>query len=135
MKSCKLFLKWLTGGCVYFTVLSLFIILVNLLITDGASSKGISLTAFLLFFPCGLCISAGGLLLRIKSIPRWGRYLLHYLISVLALFLMLYLPASANSGSMFKLLTFILMSVIYWVLFGLVMLIYSRVRRLLAEDD
>lgn len=131
----KTFLKWLTQGCVYFTVLSLLIILVNLLMTEGAASKGISPVAFLLFFPCGLCMSAGGLLLRKNTIPRWGRYLLHYVISVLAVFLMLYLPVSTSSNPMNKLLMFILLSVVYWVLFGVVMLIYTRVRRLLTEED
>lgn len=131
----KTFLKWLTQGCVYFTVLSLLIILVNLLMTEGAASKGISPVAFLLFFPCGLCMSAGGLLLHSNTIPRWGRYLLHYVISVLAIFLMLYLPVSTNSNPMNKLLMFILLSVVYWALFGIVMLIYTRVRRLLAEED
>ncbi len=131
----KTFLKWLTQGCVYFTVLSLLILFANLLVTDGISSKGISPVAFLLFFPCGLCMSAGELLLRNKALPRWGRFLLHYGISVLAVFLMLYLPVSTNNDPMNKLLMFILLSVVYWVLFGVVMLIYTRVRRLLTEED
>ncbi len=131
----KTFLKWLTQGCVYFTVLSLLIILVNLLLTEDAAAKSISPSAFLLFFPCGLCMSAGELLLRVGSLPRWSRYLLHYIISVLAVFLMLYLPVSTHANAMSKLLMFILLSVVYWALFGVVMLIYTRVRKLLTEED
>ena len=135
MKSWKLFQKWLVGGCVYFTALSLLIILTNLLMTEGVATKGISPVSFLLFFPCGLCMSAGGMLLRVESIPRWGRYLLHYIICVLAIFLMFYLPVSTHSNAMTKLLMFITLSVVYGVLFGAVMLVYTRVRKLLAEDD
>lgn len=131
----KTFLKWLTQGCVYFTVLSLLIILVNLLLTDNATEKGISPAAFLLFFPCGLCMSAGQLLLRAKTLPRWSRYLLHYIISVLAIFLMFYLPTSSHADTMTKLLMFTLLSVVYWALFGVVMLIYTRVQKLLTEED
>jgi len=135
MKSWKLFQKWLVDGCVYFTALSLLIILINLLATDNATAKSISPVSFLLFFPCGLCMSVGGMLLRVGSIPRWGRYLLHYIICVLAIFLMFYLPVSTQSDAMTKLVMFITLSVVYWVLFGAVMLVYTRVRKLLAEDD
>ncbi len=134
MKPWKTLQKWLTDGCVYFTALSLLIILINLLATDDATSKGISAVSFLLFFPCGLCMSAGGLLLRLKTLPRWSRYLLHYIICVLAFFLMFYLPVSTHSNAMTKLVMFITLSVVYWVLFGAVMLVYTRVRKLLTED-
>lgn len=134
MKPWKTLQKWLTDGCVYFTALSLLIILINLLATDDATSKGISAVSFLLFFPCGLCMSAGGLLLRLKTLPRWSRYLLHYIICVLAFFLMFYLPVSTHSNAMTKLVMFITLSVVYWILFSAVMLIYSRVRKLLTED-
>lgn len=134
MKPWKTLQKWLTDGCVYFTALSLLIILINLLATDDATSKGISAVSFLLFFPCGLCMSAGGMLLRLKTLPRWSRYLLHYIICVLAFFLMFYLPVSTHSNAMTKLVMFITLSVVYWVLFGAVMLVYTRVRKLLTED-
>lgn len=135
MKTWKTLQKWLTGGCVYFTALSLLIILINLLMTENVDTKVISPVSFLLFFPCGLCMSAGGLLLRAKALPRWSRFLLHYIICVLAIFLMFYLPVSSHANAMTKLMMFITLSVLYWVLFGLIMLIYTRVRKLLAEED
>lgn len=134
MKKWTLIKNWLGGGCVYFTLLSLLLILFRLL-TNGTDNAGvIYTTSFLLLFPAGLCISLGGMLMRVEKLPRWCRYLFHYLLTVLAVFLFLYLPSGVTVKPISMMLMLALLSVLYWVLFGLTMLIVSRVRKLMEED-
>ncbi|MBQ7346603.1 MAG: hypothetical protein IJW55_01465 [Clostridia bacterium] len=131
MKTWQNIKNWLCGGCVYFTAIALILILVNLMI-DG--SAGIAAARFLLIFPCGLCMSFGGMLWKVRALPRWIRILLLYIIDVLAVFLLLYLPTSASAQAATQLLMFVLFSVVYWIVFGLIMLISSRIRKLMEED-
>jgi hypothetical protein len=133
MKKWNILKSWLCGGCVYFTVLALVITLANLML-GGGQSFGIRATSFLLLFPAGLCMSVGGMLLRTQKLPRWSRYLLHYFITVLSIYLFLYLPSGVSAKPVNLMLMFVLLSVLYWVLFGLIMLIVSRVRKLMEEE-
>lgn len=127
--------NWLRGGCVYFTVIALFVILLNF-ITGNVDDVGrINTLLFLLMFPCGLCLSFAGILLKFKKIPRWARWLLHYLITLLSFYLFLVLPSDAKFNGSSLLVLFVLATVIYWIVIGLVSLTLHRVRRLLSEDD
>ena len=65
--------------------------------------------------------------------PRWAGILSHYAVTVLAVLLFLFLPVSTSQAST-KLLMFVLLSLIYWAIVGLYVLIVSRVRRLMEED-
>ena len=65
--------------------------------------------------------------------PRWAGILLHYAGTVLAVFLFLFLPVSTSQAST-KLLMFVLLTLVYWAIFGLYLLISSRVRKLFEED-
>lgn len=135
MKSFRTFLSWIRGGCVYYTLLSLFMILLNIALSGSeAASRGINLEAFLLFFPCGLGISAGGLLLKWERLPRWARGISHYLCTVLSIFLFVWLPINPSARASTVLIMLLAFTVLYWILFFLVHL--TR-RRILAiwEDD
>ena len=57
-----------------------------------------------------------------------------YYLCVLAVFLFLYLPVSVAAEAVTKLLMFVLLSIVFWIVFGLIMLIFTRIRRLMAED-
>ena len=135
MKSWIAIKKWLGGGCVYFTVTALLILFFNFAALGTVKDAGnISMYSFLLMFPFGLCLSAAGMLLGAKGLSSWIRFLSHYLITVLAVFLFLILPSGASANSSFYLVMFALLSALYWILFGFVALIRNRVRRLMEED-
>ena len=134
MNSFKLFKKWLADACVYFTVTALLLILVNLLLNDSGDAGRIHGVSFLLFFPFGLCLSAAGLLFTSKALPLWAKYLLHFLITDLSLFLFLWLPSNSAAQASTGLIMLTLFSVLYWIFLGLAVWIRSRVRKLMEED-
>ena len=131
----KLFKKWLADGCVYFTVTALIMMTISLLLDDGSSAgSGIRTEAFFLFFPFGLSLSAAGLLFSSKSLPSWAKYLLHFLITDLSLFLFLWQPSNSGAKASTGLIMLVLFSILYWIFLGLAVWIRSRVRKLMEED-
>lgn len=135
MKSFRTFLSWIRGGCVYFTLISLFMILLNFALSGGeALSRSINLGAFLLFFPCGLGISAGGLLLRAEKLPFFARGLLHYACTVLSVFLFVWLPTNPVARASTVLIMLVLFSILYWILFLIIHLTKKRLVALWNED-
>ena len=131
MKFWQIFKTWLRRACVYFTVIALLLIFSNLLMSKGGTT--ISTMQFLRILPVGLCMSAAGMLYQWEKMPRWAGILSHYLLTVLSVFLCLYLPVSSSQAAS-KLLMLVLLSVIYWVIIGLILLITSRIRKLMEED-
>ena len=134
MKTWQTVKKWLSNGCVYFTAIARLFILLKLITAGTDNAGGIKTISFLLMFPCGLCLSAAGMLTHMRSIPRWARTLLHYFITVLAIFLFLWLPSSSAASGSTLMLMLVLFTVLYWIFFGLIKLIKSRVRKLMEED-
>lgn len=134
MKAFRTLLAWIQGGCIYFTVISLFMILLNLALGGSdATMRGISPTAFLLFFPCGLGISTGGLLLKAKRIPAPARGLLHFFCTLLSILLFVWLPANPTARPSTVLIMLVAFSILYWLLFLLVHVTKKRIRSLLED--
>ena len=126
--------KWIVNGCVYFTAISLIMIVIKLLL-DGSENAGrIHTGSFLLFLPFGLCMSAAGMLFSSQHLPSWAKYLLHFAITDLSLFLFLWLPANSSVQASTGLIMLALISILYWIFLGLVVWIRSRVRKLMEED-
>lgn len=123
--------KWLRGGCVYFTVIALFFTVIDFF---SDASRAIASERFLLIFPAALTISAAGLILHNESFPRWGRILCHYLLTVLGVFVFLYLPTKEKVQPSMALLMAMVFSVVYWILFLFVHIIGGRIRRLMELD-
>ena len=131
IKSMKAFNKWLNGGCVYFTVIALLLTSIDFLSdTPGA----ISSASFLMIFPAALVISGANLLLHSDIFPRWGRILCHYLLTVAAIFVFLYLPTKETIQPMQAMLMFVVFSIVYWILFLIIHIIGGRIRRLMEID-
>lgn len=124
--------KCFINGCVWYTVVSLMFLIINLAFSkNGASS--ISAKSFFLIFPFGLSMSGAGMLYRSK-LPRWSRILSHYLISIVSFLVFMLLPAGSASSGVVILLMLVLLSVIYWILFALVHIFQIRWKRVLDED-
>ena len=123
--------KWLRGGCVYFTAIALFFTLIDFF---SDASKAIASDRFLLIFPAALTISAAGLILHNNSFPRWGRVLCHYLLTILGIFVFLYLPTKEKVQPSMALLMVMVFSIVYWILFLFLHIIGGRIRRLMELD-
>ena len=122
--------KWFIDGCVWFTCISVLLLFFSLVITD---TTAISCTRFLLLFVCGLCFSLAGMIKASRQTPYIARVLLHSIIDTLSVFLFLYLPTSINQAAT-RLLMFLLISLVYWLVIGTIALIRSRVRKLMEEE-
>ena len=134
MKQIQLFARWLRGGCVYFTVIALLTILLNATIDEGSFTSYVQIKSFLLLFPCGLGISLAGMLRKSNLIPStWGSFL-HYLITMLSLYLFLWLPANPVGTFTTVLILFAAFSAIYWLIRLAVHLLGARIRALLEDD-
>lgn len=133
MKTFSKIKQWLVGGCVWYAIISLVFLMIDLIISERNAAHVVSATSFLLIFPFGLSLSGAGMLYRSK-LPRWSRILSHYLISVIAFLLFMLLPAGSVSSGVFVLLMLVLLSVIYWILFALVHIFAARWKRVVEED-
>lgn len=132
MKALLTLKKWFTGGCVWYAVISLGLLLVEKLI--GSDKLAVNANSFLLMFPFGLSVSGGSLLIKNEKIARWIRWLSHYGITVAAFFLFLLLPAGVSLSPASVLLLFFFLSLLYWLLFFLVHIFRKRFKRIFEED-
>ena len=133
MKTFSKIKQWLVGGCVWYAVISLIFLIIDIALSNTKATHVISSTSFLLIFPFGLSMSGAGMLYRSK-LPRWSRILSHYLISVVSFLLFMLLPAGSASSGVYVLLMLVLLTVIYWILFALVHIFSKRWKRVVEED-
>ena len=125
--------RWFVSGCVWYAVISLIFLIIDVVLSASDATHVVSSTSFLLIFPFGLSMSGAGMLFRSK-LPRWSRILLHYGISILSFLLSMLLPAGSASSGVYVLLMLVLLTVIYWILFAIVHIFAERWKRVLEED-
>ena len=125
--------QWLVSGCVWYAIISLIFLIIDIALSNTKATHVISSTSFLLIFPFGLSMAGAGMLCRSK-LPRWSRILSHYLISVVSFLLFMLLPAGSASSGVYVLLMLVLLTVIYWILFALVHIFSKRWKRVVEED-
>ena len=133
MKTFKKIKQWFTGGCVWYAIISLIFLIIDLIISQKDATHVISSTSFLLIFPFGLAMSGAGMLYKSK-LPRWSRILSHYIISIVSFLLFMLLPAGSLSSGVYVLLMLVLLTVVYWILFALVHIFSMRWKRVMEED-
>ena len=119
---------WLRGGCFWFTLISLFMLIFGLMFSTNADN--VATVSFLLFYPCGLCLSAAGMLYKYEKIGMGLRRLFHYLITMLAFVLFIWLPSGAQATFPFILLLFILITAIYWLIYLAVHIFRAFIKRI-----
>ena len=132
MKTFAKIKQWFTGGCVWYAIVSVIFLIIDLALSKDATHV-ISSTSFLLIFPFGLAMSWAGMIYKSK-LPRWSRILLHYVISVVSFLLFMLLPAGSASSGVYVLLMLVLLTVIYWILFVLVHIFAARWKRVVEVD-
>lgn len=121
-----------SGTCLWFTLLAVGLMLIRL-IADGNGDGIIEIPRFLLLLPCGLFLAAAGTVYRHTALAAWVRLLLHYLLSMLAFFLFLWLPAGGHTAVK-NLLAIVFFSLIYVAVFAVVLLTRKRIRGIREED-
>ncbi len=130
----KAFKKWFTDGCVIYTVISVLLVLFKIVTSKNSADSGINTDSFLALFPCGLTISAGGMVLGITSLQGWLKRLIHYVLTALAILLFVILPADFRLSSSATLVLMVVLSLLYWLVYAIYAITKSRVKKLLEED-
>ena len=132
MKATVVLKKLLAGACVYYTAISLAVLLAAALL-GGDLEGSVSAVNHLLLFPFGLALSGGGMLLHSRAMRPGVRLLLHYLITLAAFFCFLWLPsrAGATAGAVFAAL--LGLSLAYWLICLIVILTRRRFRSFKEE--
>lgn len=121
-----------SGTCLWFTLLAVGLMLIRL-IADGNGDGIIEIPRFLLLLPCGSFLAAAGTVYRHTALAAWVRLLFHYLLSMLAFFLFLWLPAGGHTAVK-NLLAIVFFSLIYVAVFAVVLLTRKRIRGIREED-
>ncbi|MBQ9806289.1 MAG: hypothetical protein IJW49_07275 [Clostridia bacterium] len=131
MKIWNLIKKIFKSTCVYFTLISIVFMLLGIIGGNDASGIGFKSSA-LLFIPFGICMALAQELLCAKTLSALTRYLGHCAITLIAFVVLL----SANADFTFaKLIVLIvLLLILYWIIFGIALLIRRRLKNLMEED-
>ena len=81
--------------CAWYSGISLFILIVNVILFHNEKAS-VSPLSFLLFFPFALCLSLATLVRRSDRLPVVARVLLHPLCTLGGFALCVYLPSNRN---------------------------------------
>lgn len=130
MKIWNLIKKIFKNTCVYFSLISIAFMILGVIGGRAASGIGFQASAFL-FIPFGLCMALAQELLCAKKFSAPIRYLGHYFITILSFFLCFIIPSAQDFDGF---AVFLFVSILYWIIFGIALLIHRRFKKL-TEDD
>ncbi len=126
--------KILTDAAVLYTVGTLLLYLIALIVDPDGLSMVVGLLNAILIFPFCLCFSMARALVRSKRIgPAAGR-LSHFGIVILAFFLFLWLPSGTIKTFPSAMITLLLVSLLYWLGFLIAKGTVHRYRSIKEED-
>ncbi len=114
------------GACLYYTVLSLLVLLIALAISGGFEQMVISSLSFLLLFPFSLSLAAAQVMRKGSSLAAWAKGLLGYLLVLAAFLLFVWLPSNPSTAPMSWILAIVFFTLIYWAIVGIVSLTKKR---------
>ena len=119
--------------CVYFTVTTFVILIVNWIM--AGLQNGMRPLALILILPFSLCFAIANVLLRYGKLQRALAVVLHYILTVGGVFLCLYLPmrqpGSTASGAF---LFFALLTLLYALVMGVIGIVKGRAGRLKSDS-
>ena len=133
MKTSTAIKQLLSGACIYYTVASLLVLGISILIKGSLNAVVIGVGNVLLLFPFGVAMSGAQMILQHTKQSNGMRRLWHFLITLTAFYLFLWLPARAKSQFTGHLLALVLITLLYWVVILIAHLIKKRYHSLREE--
>ncbi len=130
MKIWNFIKKIFKNTCVYFTLISIAFMILGIIGGSDASGIGFK-TSALLFIPFGVCMALAQELLCAKNLSAPARYLGHYFITIVSFFLCFIIPSVQDFDGIVVIL---FLSILYWIIFGIALLIHHRLKKLMEED-
>lgn len=122
-----LMLSFWCGAAGWFTVLALGILFLGIITAKNQTNTVIEIRRFLFLFPCGCGLSAARLIRR-TELSAVLRLLLHYFITLLSLFLFLWLPTGTATLSR-SLVCILLVTLLYAVIRAVIWFVMSRINK------
>ena len=121
-------------ACVYFTVTTFLISSIYWVLNTGNITSGFNLVALLLVFPFSCLFSAANWIYRHTDMQKWVRVFIHYTLTVGGAFIFLFLPNKApTQKASASLLLFLVFTVLYAIIMGIVLGISARIHRVKRE--
>lgn len=125
--------KILSAACVYYTVGTLLLFLVLLILTVNQGPKIPGLLNVILIFPFCLSLAGGNALLARAPFSKASCRFLHFGILLSAFLFFLWLPSNTAKSFGSGLIAALLFSILYWVVLGIVALTVKRFRSFKEE--
>ena len=120
-------------SCVYYTAFT-FLILFLYFALNTDLSKGMHPVALIAILPFSFCFASANALYRHSKFKKSIRLLCHFVLTLGGAMLFLYLPnKSAEQDLTAALLIFLVLSVLYWLIMGSILIVTARMRRVERE--
>ena len=123
------------GTCIYYTATT-FLILFLYFVLNVDLTLGIDPLALISILPFAVCFSVANVIYRHTKLKIGWRALIHYVLTVGAAFVCLYLPNKTEqqkaSGA---LILFLLFTVIYFLIMGTIWIITGRIKRVTRDEE
>ena len=126
MKTSVVIKRLFIGACVYYSIFSLLLLLINVIINGKVAGSVLSVPNILLLFPFSFSVSGAEFIRKSDKLSGGIRVLLHYLILAAAFLLFLWFPSNAQKTIQSAFLLLFLESVVYWIVFAICHLTVKR---------
>jgi hypothetical protein len=126
MKTSVVIKRLLVGACVYYSVFSLMLLIINVIINGQVAGSALSVPNVLLLFPFSFSLSGAEFIRKSEKLSGGVRMLLHYLILAAAFLLFLWAPSNAQKTIQSALLLLFLESIVYWIVYAVCHLTVKR---------
>lgn len=117
----------LADASITYTAVVLFVCFVLTGVAEG--SANISPLNFLFIFPFSLCFSLANYLHRSERIGKVVKVIFHFILTIGGFFCFLYLPAFRSAKTSNSILVLFIITVIYLIVYGTVLLLSKRWKR------
>lgn len=129
----KLIKKWLSHTCVYFTIVTLFYMIIQAIVNVNDDALLLDAGRTALFFVFSLLVALANTVLTVDRLMLALRVAIHFLTVMFAFYACMLLPLSLPASSVF--VGLILAAIVYAVVMGLVALFRSRYKKLSKVDE
>jgi hypothetical protein len=126
MKTSVVIKRLLVGACIYYSVFSLLLLTINVIINGQVAGSVLSVPNILMLFPFAFSLSGAEFIRKSDKLSGGVRVLLHYLILAAAFLLFLWAPSNAQKTIQSALLLLFLESIVYWIVYAVCHLTVKR---------
>ncbi len=126
MKTSVVIKRLLVGACIYYSVFSLLLLTINVMINGQVAGSVLSVPNVLMLFPFAFSLSGAEFIRKSDKLSGGVRVLLHYLILAAAFLLFLWAPSNAQKTIQSALLLLFLESIVYWIVYAVCHLTVKR---------